>query len=51
MIDMRYHDLPDWTETVRNEPVLSETYIDFDNKKIIVQLYVTKNYNMKVWFC
>ena len=28
MIDMRYDDLPDWTETVRNEPRLSGTDID-----------------------
>ena len=28
MIDMRYHELPDWTETVRNEPILSGTDID-----------------------
>ena len=28
MIDMRYHELPDWTETVRNEPILSRTDID-----------------------
>ena len=25
---MRYHELPDWTETVRNEPILSGTDID-----------------------
>ena len=31
MIDMRYHELPDWTETVRNEPILSGT--DKDNIK------------------
>ena len=31
MIDMRYHDLPDWTETVRNELILSETDIACDN--------------------
>ena len=35
MIDMRYHDLPDWTEIVRNEPILSEMDIDCDNKKTI----------------
>ena len=35
MIDMRYHDLPDWTETVRTETILSEMDIDYDNKKII----------------
>ena len=35
MIDMRYHDLPDLTETVRNKPILSETDTDCDNKKII----------------
>ena len=35
MIDMRYHDLPDRTETVRNEPILSETDIDYDNIKAI----------------
>ena len=35
MIDMRYHDLPDWTETVRKEPILSETDIDCDNIKAI----------------
>ena len=28
MIDMWYHELPDWTETVRNEPILSGTDID-----------------------
>ena len=28
MIDMRYHDSPDWTESVRNEPILSATDID-----------------------
>ena len=28
MIDMRYHELPDWTETVRNETILSGTNID-----------------------
>ena len=28
MIDMRYHELPDWTECVRNEPILSGTDID-----------------------
>ena len=28
MIDMRYHELPDRTETVRNEPILSGTDID-----------------------
>ena len=28
VIDMRYHELPDWTETVRNEPILSGTDID-----------------------
>ena len=31
MIDIRYHELPDWTETVRNEPILSGT--DIDNTK------------------
>ena len=31
MIDMRYHELPDWIETVRNEPILSGT--DIDNVK------------------
>ena len=31
MIDMRFHELPDWLETVRNEPILSET--DLDNIK------------------
>ena len=25
---MRYHELPDWTETVRNEPILYGTDID-----------------------
>ena len=25
MIDMQYHELPDWTETVQNEPILSGT--------------------------
>ena len=25
MIDMRYHESPDWTETVRNEPIPSGT--------------------------
>ena len=29
MIDMRYHELPDWTETVRNEPILSGKDIDY----------------------
>ena len=28
MIDMRYHELPDWTDTVRNERILSGTDID-----------------------
>ena len=28
MIDMRYHELPDWTDTVRNESILSGTDID-----------------------
>ena len=28
MIDMRYYELPDWTETVRNELILSGTDID-----------------------
>ena len=28
MIDMRYYELTDWTETVRNEPILSGTDID-----------------------
>ena len=28
MIDMRYHELPDWTKTVRNKPILSGTDID-----------------------
>ena len=28
VIDMRYHELLDWTETVRNEPILSGTDID-----------------------
>ena len=28
MIDMRYHELRDWTETVRNESILSGTDID-----------------------
>ena len=32
---MRYHDLPDWTGTVRNEPILSKTDIDCDNIKAI----------------
>ena len=36
IIDMRYHKLPDWTETVRNEPILSGT--DIDNIKATVQL-------------
>ena len=31
MIDMRYHELPDWTEIVRNEPIVSGT--DIDNVK------------------
>ena len=31
MIDMRYHEIPDWTETVRNEPILSGTDIDNSN--------------------
>ena len=35
MIDKRYHDLPDWTETVRNGPILSETDIVYDNIKAI----------------
>ena len=26
-IDMRYHELPEWTETVQNEPILSGTDI------------------------
>ena len=28
VFDMRYHELPDWTETGRNEPILSGTNID-----------------------
>ena len=28
MIDMRYHELPDGAETVRNKPILSGTDID-----------------------
>ena len=28
MIDMRYLELPEWTETVRNAPILSETDIN-----------------------
>ena len=28
MIDMRYHELPDWVETVRSEPILYGTDID-----------------------
>ena len=35
MIDTRYHDLPDWTETVQNEPILSGTDIDHDKIKAI----------------
>ena len=35
MIDMRYHGLPDWTETVRNEPILSGTDIDYDTIKAL----------------
>ena len=41
MIDMRYHDLLDWTE-VRNEPILSETDIDCDNIKAIKNQSLTK---------
>ena len=41
MIDMRYHDLPDWTETVRNEPILPEMDMDCDNKKIIASSMVS----------
>ena len=37
MIDMRYHDLPDWTETVRNEPIVSGTDIEsYKNTKLII---------------
>ena len=37
MIDMRYHDLPDWIETVRNEPIVSGTDIEsFKNTKLIM---------------
>ena len=32
---MRYHGLPDWTETVRNEPILSGTFIDYDTIKAL----------------
>ena len=35
MIDMRYHGLPDWAETVRNEPILSGTDIDCDTIKAL----------------
>ena len=35
MTDMRYHDLPDWTVTAGNEPILSGTDIDYDNIKAI----------------
>ena len=46
MIDMRYHGLPDWTETVRNEPILSGTDLYYDiikalkYSKIIVGHYI-----------
>ena len=37
MIDMRYHDLPDWTETVRNEPIVSGTDTESNkNTKLIM---------------
>ena len=38
MIDMRYHDLADWTETVLNEPILSGT--DIDNIKATMLIMV-----------
>ena len=37
MIDMWYYDLPDWTETVRNEPIVSGTDIEsYENTKLIM---------------
>ena len=37
MIDMPYHDLPDWTETVRNEPIVSGTDIEsYESTKLIM---------------
>ena len=37
MIDMQYHDLPDWTEIVRNEPIVSGTDIEsYENTKLIM---------------
>ena len=36
MINMRYHVLPDWTETVRNEPILSATDTDIKATKLIM---------------
>ena len=35
MIDIRYNGLPDWTETVRNEPILSATDKDYDTIKAL----------------
>ena len=39
MIDMRFHELPDWTETVRNEPILSETDIDNINATKLIMCH------------
>ena len=37
MIDMRYYDLPDWTKTVRSEPIVSGTDIEScENTKLIM---------------
>ena len=37
MLDIRYHDLPDWTETVRNEPIVSGTHKEnYKNTKLIM---------------
>ena len=37
MIDMRYYDLPDWTETVRNEPIVSGMDVEsYKNTKLIM---------------
>ena len=38
MIDMRYHDLPDWAETVGHEPIVSGMDIEsYKDKKLIMR--------------
>ena len=46
MIDMRYHDLPDWTVTAGNEPILSGTDIDYDNIKAIKYTKLTMGHHI-----